>query len=510
MRHIYKIFLLIVACAFFAITNGLAQDFPWPDLGTPMIIEPGAPGTFDNTIMGDTAADGTRNHQHYILRRGEIYLYIYDVNNVDWDLMVTAEEGDGPLPILKALGIPPGGDEAPRPFTAQGNIYLQGLNIKGIANDGLPTDNATIRLNDDNLTGVIKNCIIDYNRQQTFRLNSPGCELYIENTLLFGEGNASNIGSGEAIHFRGNFAKMVHLRNNTWVNMVNKFCENRNTKEYGTFIVDHNTIVNTGANAADLGRPDTLVWTNNLIVNPMILGTGWDGDRDRFEEPLYAFDLDSNFVESVFDPPVVTFENNWIYVDPAVTAFLPDSSDGADQFMFEPILNDIVKDDASVKIIKEAFPFTNSVVNTSSDYQAFIDDYYTAPPIPADLPGFGTDPTTLDFGYSDTHPAYTGGADGKPLGDLNWHDLSSGIWDKLKQVNMNVYPNPVKDYFVVELGDQEMTQVDIINVLGQSLYQVNVQSRTEVLVNASNLEKGIYFVRCFNNNKLLGTYKITK
>lgn len=524
MKKIYLIALTIIAFAFLTSTNADAQEFEWPDLGTPMVIEPGVPGVFDATINGDTATDGTRNHQHYILRRGEIYLYIFETINTGWDLMVTAEEGDGPLPILKALGTPPGGEEALRAFVAQGNLYLQGLNIHGWANDGLPTDNATVRLNSDDITGVLKDCIFDYNRQNSFRLNGANISAYVENCLFYGQGTASKVSNGESIHFRGNPAKIVHLRNNTLVNNTDLFMDNRLTAEYGTFIADHNTMVNSGRRGAYLGRPESLVWTNNLIINPMILGTGSDGDRDKFIEDRWAFELDSNFVEEivgddtsyVFVAPNITWENNWIYVDPGVTAFLPDTSDGADLFMYDPLLEDLIEGNSSNQIVLEAFTFTSADVTATAMYEAFIVDYYTAPIIPADLPGFNdssnkNDPTTKDFGYSNTHAAYTAAADGLPLGDLNWHDLSgTGIADKLEQVNMKIYPNPVTDYFIVDLNGQKMTRVDIVNVLGQSIYQLNVNSETEVLVNAPDLKSGIYFVRCYDNNTMIFTQKIMK
>ncbi|NOR33756.1 MAG: hypothetical protein GQ579_03645, partial [Bacteroidales bacterium] len=266
MKKIYLIALTMIACTFLASTNAGAQEFEWPDLGTPMIIEPGAPGVLDATINGDTAADGTMNHQHYILRRGAMYLYIFETINTGWDLMVTAEEGDGPLPIIKALGTPPGGDEALRPFVAQGNLYLQGLNIHGWANDGLPTDNATVRLNSDDITGVLKDCIFDYNRQNSLRLNGANISAFVENCLFYGQGTASKVSNGESVHFRGNPAKIVHLRNNTLVNNTDLFMDNRQTQEYDTFIADHNTMVNSGRRGAFLGRPQNLTWTNNLIV----------------------------------------------------------------------------------------------------------------------------------------------------------------------------------------------------------------------------------------------------
>jgi hypothetical protein len=37
------------------------------------------------------------------LQRGQTYLYTARIENDGWPLMVTAEEGDGPLPIIKPL-----------------------------------------------------------------------------------------------------------------------------------------------------------------------------------------------------------------------------------------------------------------------------------------------------------------------------------------------------------------------------------------------------------------------
>ena len=75
---------------------------------------------------------------------------------------------------------------------------------------------------------------------------------------------------------------------------------------------------------------------------------------------------------------------------------------------------------------------------------------------------------------------------------------------------MKVYPNPVTDYFIIDLDGQEMTRVDIVNVLGQRLYQLNVDSDTQVLVNAPDLKSGIYFVRCYDHNRMIYTQKIMK
>jgi hypothetical protein len=515
MKKNYMFLLSFLVFAFTIIPNANTQEFDWPDLGQALVIEPGTPGTINATINGDTSASGERLHQHYILKRGALYLYTAAINNVGWELMVTAEEGEGALPVIKALGPPEGADEAPRPFTAQGNIYLKGLNMSGWDQLGEPTDNATVRLNSDNIKGVVKDCILDFNRQNSFRTNNPGTRFYLENNLIFCQGEAARVDNGSALNARGNFSPEVIYRNNTIVNLTNVITENRQTKRYGKWIFDHNTIVNIAQLGSDFGRPDSLIFTNNLIINPMILGDAADGDRANFAEPRFAFTLDSNFVEQivgedtsmVFKAPYVNFDHNWFYIDPAVTAFLPDSSNPADEFLFDEQLSDIVAGNATVKIIKEGFTFDNYPV-TADDYKSFIDDYYTVAAVPTELPGFELDPTTLDFGYSTSHAAYTGAKYGLPLGDLNWFG-KVGIKDKLAQVSLKVYPNPVGDYFIISLK-QKFDKVEIVNVLGQRVKLVSVSSGNEALIQSSDISNGLYFVRCFNGNKLIGTHKIMK
>ncbi len=519
MKKIYMSLMALVACALLLSTQVNAQEFEWPDLGEAMIIEPGPPGTINETINGDTTATGERAHQSYILKRGALYLYTAAINNVGWDLMVQAEEGDGALPVIKALGPPEGSDEAPRPFTAQGNIYLKGLNMSGWDQLDFPTDNATVRLNADDIKGVVIGCILDFNRQNSFRTNNPGTMFFLEDNIIYGQGRAEQMQNGSALNARGNFSPIVIYRNNTMVNLTNTIVENRQTKRYGKWVFDHNTIVNIGRMGSDWGRPDSLIFTNNLVVNPMILGDGVVGDRDNFAEPWFAFNLDSNFVEQivgadtsmVFAPPYVEYDNNWHYIDPAVAAFLPDSSNPASaDNLYDEQLADIVAASTNTMIINEAFAFT-SFPNQAANYEAYINDYYTVAEQPAQLPGFDLDPSSeIDFGYSSSHAAYTAAADGTPLGDPNWHDIGSGVRDMMKQVNMRVYPNPVGLYFIIDAG-QEIDRVEILNLLGQPVKDLKVNARgQEVLVNSSDLSEGLYFVRCSYKNRIIGNYKITK
>lgn len=83
------------------------------------------------------------------------------------------------------------------------------------------------------------------------------------------------------------------------------------------------------------------------------------------------------------------------------------------------------------------------------------------------------------------------------------------VFDKMAPVKMKVYPNPLGVNFTIEL-DTEMDRVEILNILGQRVQQINVASSREVLVNSSELDYGIYLVRCYQNSRLICTDKIMK
>lgn len=83
------------------------------------------------------------------------------------------------------------------------------------------------------------------------------------------------------------------------------------------------------------------------------------------------------------------------------------------------------------------------------------------------------------------------------------------VRDKMALVEMKVYPNPTGDNFTIEL-DTEVDRVEIANILGQSVRQLNIESSREFLVNSSDLDKGIYLVRCYQNSRLVGKHKIIK
>lgn len=508
MKNFYGIFL-VLGMAFILPGNSSAQEFPWPDLGTSKVLEPGAPGLINQTIMGDTTETGERLFNHYVLKRGQTYLYTARIENDGWPLMVTAEEGTGELPIIKPLGPAAGQEEAERPFHATGNLYLQDLTLVGWDQGGNYTDNATVRLNADGITVVIKNVNFDFNRQNSIRINAQDCQLYVENSVFGNQGVSQRLFQGFAVAFRGNWTPIVHLRNNTIYNMHNEVINNGSPARYEKLILENNTIVNTGTGGAYFGRPNHLIVRNNLWVNVGIMGDGFLGDRDGFAVPHYYLSIDSLFSEDevpVLIEPNVEFEHNHFYLDPAVAALLPDSSDKSTETLFHPYLADLAGEDNL--IFDEAFTFTNFPA-TVSEYQAYITDFYNFAEIPAQMPQFDTDFRTFDFSYSTSHPAYTGAHDGMPLGDRNWFGIV-GV-DSRKFEEFNVFPNPVEEFFRVDLNqDQKLTHVVITNLLGQEVRTVSNPGTSSFTVNTSGLRSGVYIVKFYDQEQLKGANKILK
>ena len=497
--------------------SAFAQEdpFPWPEdeLGEAFIIEPGPPGTIDQTINGDTLADGSRVHNVYILRRGATYVYIGRVNNVGYPLMVMGEEGDGALPIIRAQGPVPGEREAPRAFHAQGDLYLKDLHIISRDLTGVPTDNATIRLAADSLTVVNRGVILDYNRQNPIRINGNGCKVYVENGIIGPQGNSNNIEQGYALNYRDQFAEYVHFRNTTFFALTKGIMENFGTARHGTLIIEHCTLVNSGIDGAEFGRPDSLVFQDNLLINTGILGDGYAGNRENFAQPLFAYALDSNVVvvdstivgtdttiNFEYVPPAVTFERNHFYNRPIIEATLPDTSTsymGGDILIDEELTDDMMG--GNNVIGQENFAFTNFSMS-DDDFVAFINDYYQLVFDQAEIPGYSLDPTAINLTYSMDHPAATAGRGGQPVGDLTWWNLSiiSSTYD-IKPLEVTMSPNPTNGRLNVSL--ENLRSVFVYDMNGRLLKLFNNLNTDMLPLDLADVKPGAYVIVAVNGDR---------
>ena len=66
--------------------------------------------------------------------------------------------------------------------------------------------------------------------------------------------------------------------------------------------------------------------------------------------------------------------------------------------------------------------------------------------------------------------------------------------------NLNIYPNPVKDFLSIDLQKNTTGIVTIYNTQGQIIYQQDIQSESDVHIDVSNLISGLYFLKVNSKN----------
>jgi len=77
-------------------------------------------------------------------------------------------------------------------------------------------------------------------------------------------------------------------------------------------------------------------------------------------------------------------------------------------------------------------------------------------------------------------------------------ELSNGAMsiNELDNNSFGLYPNPSSGYIIIEsLMFDEINNVEIFDVTGKSIKQVESTLANKLKVDISNLEKGIYFVK---------------
>lgn len=96
---------------------------------------------------------------------------------------------------------------------------------------------------------------------------------------------------------------------------------------------------------------------------------------------------------------------------------------------------------------------------------------------------------------------------------LNFTDLSTSIEvpEYAKNKQLNTYPNPVTDLLTIDLSDVKNANgtLTILNVEGRVMKTQTVSSSDIVLLDMSQLPKGIYFCQ-YKNETEIKTVKVIK
>lgn len=74
----------------------------------------------------------------------------------------------------------------------------------------------------------------------------------------------------------------------------------------------------------------------------------------------------------------------------------------------------------------------------------------------------------------------------------------TGIEDLNSNSTFKLYPNPASDYISIESKDSKLEQLDIYDITGKLVHQINLNTIDQNNIDISELKAGVYFVTVFN------------
>jgi hypothetical protein len=365
----------------------------------------------------------------YVLKRDATYLMSGSIEN-RYPLTIVAEDGTGERPKL-IPGVPTGG-ESSRPFRARDDITLKGLYITNEDELGKRLLR-TIRVSADSVRVVIDDCHIDKSNQSAFRLDNEDNIIHLTNTIISDIGNYASPNNGRGVDDRGNDIDSLVVSNCTFYNLTSTVLRDGGGGKINYCDFNHNTIVNTGMQAIEVGEAIETHITNNVFVNGVFFGLGPQGGSEITEGYhilVYALNED---LKSAGVKQVVNIRNNNFYTDPALKAAWPEWVGTG-----RPLFNDVAQLGIATLStdstnIEEALTFTNGPVAPT----ALVTAWYAGQPggipvlttvdtaVPFDLTG-----APFNFAYPSTAQSYTASTGEQPLGDLTWHGLTIAASDR--------------------------------------------------------------------------------
>ena len=495
-------------------------------------------GFVNDIIKADTLANGERADSVYVFKRGATYYYDTKIENYGFGITLKAEEGNGPLPILRVW--PNEAGSLDKFIETRDDAYLYNLHIDGMGPDLTTTQPDPLYRMNGQLTRasaagkvfVIDGCILNNSGQVHLRSNSGARLVKVTNTVFanMGQVSSDNLGNGRAFDFRDGATDTVIVKNCTFVNSADRILRHVDNNGKNNFIqyleIDHCTFVhNMGAfgvmQFGDLGEGG-LKMTNNLFYNPMTLGyragDPWRGGD--FQLPN-EFDENGNPVMMMFsdeanDSVTVNFEihNNVIYTDPEIIAYIETKGAVKAPFLSERIAN-AIGDNVGDAFVEAPCSLTN--------IPAYMWDltkwYYENPPEEgaSTTDQFDFDRKTiaywadsLDCSYTTDSPAFSG-SDGLPVGDTNWNSVITAVAERISGVPTQFsleqnYPNPFNPTTMINYSLQKPAKVELFvyDMLGRRVADLVNKEQTagsysvnwNAVDDAGNpLAAGVYFYK---------------
>ncbi|MDH3650917.1 MAG: T9SS type A sorting domain-containing protein [Saprospiraceae bacterium] len=491
-----------------------------------MIIEPGPPGTLDQTIIGDTAATGERADPDrvYVLRRGTPYLTSQRLRWGDYHIHIRSEEGDGARPlIVYSPGVGGVAIGQVMRLNSGAHLTLDGLHIQCKDLVGNVSDNA-IRIGGDSARITINNCVVEEADQAGLRLDAVGLKVYITNSIFNRMGLPTNPNNGRFLDNRGHPMDTIWVENCVVYDVTSRIYRHSGAGHinYGRF--NQNTFWGSGQEGLTFSPSNNLMFTNNIVANPVFLGV----DKSI---PNYAITIDT-FVSGEHNINV-SFNN--IFVDDdhvgalPVTNFLGDTIIPVTNSLFGPNISNAIMEGASATTnISEELAFSDApnlpAQFINAHHADTLVDNLLADAGEWDFSDLSPDDTYTnlglgdierytawhDFSYPEGADSYTAGTEGQKLGaDLSNIDTDVKE-DYFVSDNILYYPNPVKnELFIQNLDESNLKSLSIYNLSGLQLQNQKVNS-IYARFQLGDLPTGTYVLTVEDHGGKVSSRKIVK
>lgn len=476
----------------------------------------------------------------YRLERGGTYWLDAIIEPQGGVLHIEAEEGDGPLPVIKPAANLEG--QAVELFNPRSDIIFKNLYLQGLSDLGEITKN-NVRARGDNLRIEVDNIYFDWDDQAYFRLDNQGNTLIITNSQFRNTGRPGNTGVGRWIDTRSNRQDTIRVENSTFyhgetaiVRTAGGVIENA--------IFNHNTVVNTGTDW-DFGNILNLEFTNNLLIDNGYRGIGTPTDSLGNIMPADSITAGIISISSINDLEDTDDEGNVIreYNDSERSLVIRNNNLGFisqkyldlyDEFsdsvaVRRPILNFDADSLMDVGILvyennfEEGVEFTDAPEGSVDWTRAILEEPGDTDPPPSfdrynDSMDDPVNAANLDhwrdFTYPTTSTSYSAAENGFPVGDLNWFPDKKAEWESGEFTSTEIidvvpnqfklngnYPNPFNPSTTIsfDLASHANVSMEVYNILGAKVSTLDLGSRQagthDVRFDASDLPSGIYIVR---------------
>ncbi len=499
----------------------------------PASADPTMPTDILPFIMGDTTATGERNDNNtiYKLENGEVYI-ITDriVNKPEWDLQIEAVDLNDTenKPIISR--IPNAGGTYPDMMRPEGNVTLRNIwFVVGEKGALEQHDWGKIRYMGDNTRVIADHCIFEKDRGGFFQLRGNGIKLYVTNCVLRNGGNRRILqGNGRGVDARNTSLDTLVMRNTIVHNIQDRFFRSQGATAPHKYIeIDHCTSFNTVGRHGfiQLGRVETAKITNNVFMNPIMLGSSpfYTDEQTQPDEDLHKVIT----LDTLYDNTSLTISNNNVFWTQDVTDYW-----ATNDSVFAPgLLSTLVMDNLGAAASDAAFQETLTLSSVPGSILQYVKDLY-ANPAADDMYDFIVEDEILAgtpfdsgnlFKFSTFDPCYSkmtqsakASTGGVAIGAVASCAELTNVFDvEVKEAfGLKVFPNPTSSDLNLTFELQESSQVDlsIMDMSGRvvsKLFQGQLVGGPHNLTQdiPKQLSKGIYFLSLQTEHGLM-TQKI--